>query len=209
MVAEGSLELPSVSPAAIARTLPVLAPMEALDAPVSARFSARFAFADRAFEGRASIEVGQGEIVAGGLRTPFAAVTLGLATDGTTVRVEGAELRPRPARAGAAAPRITMRGNASRFGEAWRVRAELRLDELTVTDLRAYWPEGVAEGARRWIVENLTSGTARDGDWWAEVEIGGSARRCGCSARAGRCASRARRSIGSAPSRPSRAWTPS
>lgn len=173
LVAEGALELPSISPAALARTLPVLSPMAALEAPVSARFMARYAFADGTFDGRAGVQAGAGEVVAGGQRTPFEAVSIALSSDGTTVRLDGAELRPRAARAGATAPRITAQGNATRHGDAWRARTEVRLDEVPVGDLGAYWPEAIAPGARAWVTENVTAGLARDGAWWAEVEMPG------------------------------------
>jgi hypothetical protein len=173
LVAEGTLDLPSIPPADLARVLPVLSPLAALDAPVAARISARLALADQQLSARASLRAEAGAVIAAGRRTPFDAVSLDLSTNGTTFRLESAEFRPRAARPGVPAPHITATGSAARYGEAWRARVEARLDAVPVADLGAYWPEGVADGARRWIVDNLTAGVARDGAWWAELELPG------------------------------------
>ncbi len=172
-VVEGSLDLPSISPAALSRTLPALRPMEALDAPVSARFSGRYAFGDGALAARAEVTAGAGAVVSGGRPARFDSLSVTLSTDGSRVRLEGAEVRARPARPGAPSTRIVARGEAARAGEAWRGRAEVSLDAVAFGDLGSLWPPGLADGARDWMAENITAGTARDGAWWAEAEANG------------------------------------
>ncbi|WP_037225245.1 YhdP family protein [Roseomonas gilardii] len=67
------------------------------------------------------------------------------------------------------APVATAQGEALRRAEGWRWRLGLGVDRTFVPDLALYWPASVAPGGRSWIVENLTAGTARDGQW----EFGG------------------------------------
>ena len=37
------------------------------------------------------------------------------------------------------------------------------LDQVDFADLHRFWPEGVGDGARQWLLENITAGTARNG----------------------------------------------
>ncbi|WP_338662180.1 AsmA-like C-terminal region-containing protein [Pararoseomonas sp. SCSIO 73927] len=170
LVAEASLEIESVSPPALATALPSLAPLAALEAELGARFQARYDFGNGDFSGRAEVRSSPGRIAAGERRTEFREAELVLAGDGRRIAVERFALTLPPGAPGRPSPRVSLSGGADRQGERWRGRVELGIDAIAVPDLRTHWPPGVAEGGRRWITENLTTGLARDGRWFAEGE---------------------------------------
>jgi hypothetical protein len=169
-VAEVSMEIDSVSPPALAQALPSLAPLAMLDSALGARFSGRYAFADGSFAGRAELRASPGRIVSGDRRTAFEAANVVLTGDGQRIALERLELRLPAGAPGRPSPRVTAQARADRRGALWQGRLEVGLDAIAVPDLALYWPPGVAEGARVWIAENLTSGVARDGKWFAEGE---------------------------------------
>lgn len=67
--------------------------------------------------------------------------------------------------AGAPAPVITATGAARRGAEGWEGALELGLDRTRFQDLPVLWPQGLGEGARRWITENVTEGEIAEGRW--------------------------------------------
>jgi hypothetical protein len=75
-----------------------------------------------------------------------------------------------PQRASAPPPTLTAEAEARRADGRWRAVATLALDAVAFADLEAYWPPGIAEGARAWMVRNITAGTARNGRWRIEAE---------------------------------------
>ncbi|HEY8610496.1 MAG TPA: DUF3971 domain-containing protein [Roseomonas sp.] len=169
-VAEVSLEIDSVSPPALATALPSLRPLAVLEAELGARFSARYDFGNGEFAGRAELRSSPGRIVAGEQRTAFEAASMVLTGDGRRLDLEQLALTLPAGRPGLPAPRITARAHADRRDGLWQGRLELGLDAIAVSDLARYWPQGVADGARRWVAENLTTGFARDGRWFVEGE---------------------------------------
>ncbi|GGG48756.1 hypothetical protein GCM10010964_40160 [Caldovatus sediminis] len=69
-------------------------------------------------------------------------------------------------------PTITAEAEAHRIeGGSWRGAVTLALDAVRFADLGAYWPEGVAPGARDWMLRNVTDGTVRDGRFRVEGEM--------------------------------------
>lgn len=62
------------------------------------------------------------------------------------------------------APRLSLSGTITGVGKAPRLRARARLEGMTMAALGRYWPDGVAEGARRWLTANLNEGDVRDVD---------------------------------------------
>nr|WP_255574956.1 DUF3971 domain-containing protein [Caldovatus aquaticus] len=94
-----------------------------------------------------------------------------------------ARQRPAPPAAGRpslpAAPRsgpvITAAAEAHRAGEGdgatWRGAVTLAVDAVRFADLATYWPEGIARGARAWMVRNITAGTVRDGRFRIAGEV--------------------------------------
>jgi hypothetical protein len=169
-VAEMSVEIDDVSPPALATALPSLRPLAALDARLGARFSARYDFGDGDFGGRAEVRSSAGRIAAADRRTPFEAANIVLTGDGRRIELERFELNLAPGRPGEPGPRVTASARADRQGDMWRGRLELGIDAIAVTDLGLYWPPNLARGGREWVMQNLTSGVARDGRWFVEGE---------------------------------------
>ncbi|MCR0982132.1 AsmA-like C-terminal region-containing protein [Roseomonas populi] len=170
LVAEASLEIESVSPPALATALPSLQPLAALEAELGARFQGRYDFGNGDFGGRVEVRSSPGRIAAGERSTPFEQAELVLTGDGRRIAVERFALVLPPGAPGRPSAHVTLSGGADRQGERWKGRVELGIDAIAVPDLRIYWPPGLAEGGRRWITENLTTGLARDGRWFAEGE---------------------------------------
>nr|WP_245215845.1 DUF3971 domain-containing protein [Pararoseomonas baculiformis] len=169
-VAEISLAIEAVTPPALAMALPSLRPLAMLESELAARFSALYDFSSGEFNGRAELNASPGRIVTGEARTPFQGARAVLTGDGRRLELEQLELNLPPGRPGHPSPRITARAHADRQDMMWKGRLELGLSAIAVPDLSLYWPPGVAEGARSWIVENLTAGRARDGRWVIEGE---------------------------------------
>lgn len=169
-VAEVSMELDAVSPAALATALASLRPLSLLDSQVDARFSGRFEFATETFAGRAELRAAPGLIRLGPESLPFDGVSAVLAGDGRRLEVERLAIDLPAGKPGFPAPRITAAARADRWEDLWRGRVELGISAIAAPDIARYWPAGIADNARRWVAENLTSGTARDGSWVLEGE---------------------------------------
>jgi hypothetical protein len=83
------------------------------------------------------------------------------------IRLPGADTSGGPA---VAAPTITAEGEAMLRDGLWRIGARAALDAVAAADLPAYWPAGLAPGARDWITRNVTAGRIRNGQWRLEAE---------------------------------------
>ncbi len=90
----------------------------------------------------------------------------GLRLEQLSVRLPGVGGAP-------AGPTLTARGGAERRGPGggWLARAELSVDAVRFADLGSHWPENLAPNARRWLVQNVTAGEARNGAWRVEAEL--------------------------------------
>ena len=62
------------------------------------------------------------------------------------------------------APKLSLTGKIAGVGKTPRLRARARLEGMTMSALERYWPAGIAEGARRWLIANLNEGDVRDVD---------------------------------------------
>ena len=63
------------------------------------------------------------------------------------------------------APRAVPAG-AGRRGEAgWEGSLDLALDRTRFQDLPLLWPQGLGDGARHWITQNVTEGEIAEGRW--------------------------------------------
>ncbi|RAI60021.1 YhdP family protein [Roseicella frigidaeris] len=78
---------------------------------------------------------------------------------------------PATGAAGGPAPSLAASGRAVLQDGRWRLGGEASLDALRAADLAAYWPAGVVPGARDWIVQNITAGRVRNGQWQAQAEM--------------------------------------
>lgn len=163
--------LPAVQPAALARAVPALAPLAALDAGVALEADAVFDLDGNPLSVETRLQAGAGAANLGeGRRVAIAGIDV-------RARFEGDRLTFGPARLslprgpGGSAPEIRLQGQAQRAEGIWQGGLEVALDAIALGDLAQYWPEGVGRGARRWMTENITAGTARNGQWRVEAEV--------------------------------------
>ncbi|PWS37808.1 DUF3971 domain-containing protein [Falsiroseomonas bella] len=159
--------LPALGTRQLAATLPGLEPLGMMDAPVHGEVHGRISTDGAVWELGVTAESGAGRLDLAQLGSvPIAAGDLSV-----QVQPRGAVLRQvRLHLAGPEAPTLTATGTATRHDAGWRMQARLGLDALPAAGLRAWWPEGVARGARDWVVENVTAGTARNGAWEITAE---------------------------------------
>ncbi len=57
---------------------------------------------------------------------------------------------------------LEVQGSAERQGESYIGALEGRIGELSVQQVHALWPEGAAEGARRWVIASIPRGKIHD-----------------------------------------------
>lgn len=163
--------LPVLQPAALARAVPALAPLAALDAGVALEADAVFDLEGNPLSVETRLQAGAGTANLGeGRRMAIAGIDV-------RARLEGERLTLGPARLslprgpGGSAPEIRLQGQAQRAEGVWRGGLEVALDAIALGDLAQYWPQGIGRGARRWMTENITAGTARNGQWRVEAEV--------------------------------------
>ncbi|PZW44929.1 uncharacterized protein DUF3971 [Humitalea rosea] len=183
--ARGSLrlDLANIRPATLAANLPnrdttlaqaLHTALGTVDAPVSLGVTLRTE-ASQAPRFEARVELGAGTLgAATGPRASIAGAEAVLS--GTAERIELSRATLRLAavvrEAGAAtapAPVLALSGSGWRDGEGLRAAVDLRLDRVEVGDLAGYWPPGLGRGARDWVLENVSAGTATDGRWRIEA----------------------------------------
>lgn len=162
--------LPVVQPAALARAVPTLAPLAALDAGVALEAEAVFDLEGNPQRVEARLQAGAGTAELGeGRRLAIAGIDVRGRFDGDRLTLGPARLSL-PRGPGGSAPEIRLQGQAQRAEGVWRGGLEVSLDAIALGDLAQYWPEGIGPGARRWMTENITAGTARSGQWRVEAE---------------------------------------
>lgn len=154
--------LTPVTPAALARTAPTLAALAALDAPVSGEadldLDANLALRTVRLTARAGageVRIGQGSV---------AILEAALAASGTpeavTLQILQVTMRGHD---GGPQTLLQARGTVQRASGRLDAALSLDLDQVDFADLRRLWPEGIGDHARDWILENIPSGTARNG----------------------------------------------
>ena len=154
--------LSQVTPKALAGAAPILAPLAALDVPMTLdgeadlgpdliptrlRVTAR-AGAGKVHTDAGSIPVRRAELIVAG--------TLERATLETAV----VELQPAP---GAAISTVGASGQLTHQAGRLGATLHLTLDHAGFADLPALWPADIAPNPRAWITQNIQAGTARDG----------------------------------------------
>jgi hypothetical protein len=156
------LLLPELRPALLAAAAPALAPLGRLDATARIEASGRIDSAGGFRQLRAQLSAGVGSLDVGpGPRLPIGRLEVALEATPDRLMVPAATL----VLAGPAAPTLTLVAEADRAESGWRAAATLGLDAVPVADLGRHWPEALAPPVRSWMVQNLTAGTARDGQW--------------------------------------------
>jgi hypothetical protein len=151
-----------VAPAALARAVPVLAPLGALDAPVGATMTLDLGASLVLQKARMTMQVGAGDLHVG---SSTLAVTEGVAVASATmdtVTLEQARLSFHDHDGGPVSA-LSATGALRRTPDRIHTRLTLQLDQIGFADLPALWPQGIGGGARAWVTENITAGTARNG----------------------------------------------
>jgi hypothetical protein len=158
-----SARLDDVTPAALAADAPKLNALQALDAPVTLAASGTLGRDFVLRSGRLEARIG-----AGTLRLGAAPIQLGgvhLVVTGSTAHPVLDTLRIEVAASPTATPTVVdLSGQADRTAAGWQAVLALSVDQLAFADLPVLWPEiPNGPGARKWLVQNLTAGTARHG----------------------------------------------
>ena len=158
-----STSLTQVWPARLAGSLPVLAPLAMLDAPLdlSASFRLGAALDVTGLTLRAEIGSGQAKLGTGSLPILGASIAATGSLDRMEITLSRLALTQAP---GAATP-TSIAGHANVTHAAGKIAAQidLSLDQVAFADLDRIWPTGVGgKGARIWITENLTDGIAHN-----------------------------------------------
>ena len=167
------LRLAPVKPAAIARAVPgaaKLAALAAVDAPFGGDADLQLDSAMRLVNLHLAVQAGAGGInVADGvLPISTAAAVVDATADHATLNSLQVVV---PGHVGGAPSTLRASGWADRGADHMNASLSLDLDRVDFADLPHVWPAGVGRGARSWIIENITAGTAHDG----HVELGVSA----------------------------------
>jgi hypothetical protein len=161
-----------VTPAALAGAAAALAPLAAVAAPVSADATLELgpALAIRAATLAAHVAAGTVHVATAAIALRGAELRLTADPQGVSVTTLRLVLPPQTARAGADTV-LTAAGRVRRGDGHLLGALSLDIDQLAAADLAALWPEGMAHGARAWVVPNITAGTARNGHLEAAMTI--------------------------------------
>ncbi|HZF75560.1 MAG TPA: AsmA-like C-terminal region-containing protein [Acetobacteraceae bacterium] len=165
-VAVGPVDLRRLS-----RAAPALAPLAALSAPARLSVTGRVSPGGRAEDVRASLQAWEGWLDLGAdRRIPLAALEAEAGIGATELRLHRAALRLSPTAPDAPAPVLTVEGAARLDGGTWRGVTTLQLDRAPFGTLARWWPAGLADGVRDWMLSNITAGQVRDGAWRIAAE---------------------------------------
>jgi hypothetical protein len=151
-----------LSPAGLARAVPALAALAAVDAPVSAALAAQF---DADFVLRSatlSLQATSGRVHAGHGTVVLTSAAALLQSDGAGATLQSLRivLTP-PAGSHAPGPVVTGHASARRLQGHWHGDFALAADSIPFADLPAYWPDGVGGGSQPWVTSNITGGVAQ------------------------------------------------
>ncbi|NKC31764.1 DUF3971 domain-containing protein [Falsiroseomonas selenitidurans] len=167
------LLLPEVRPALLAAAAPGLGPLARLDATLRLAASGRIdaagtlaGLAAEATAGPGTLDLGAGPPVAMGGLELEAEMAPG------RLRVTRGRLLLAAPPGGTEAPTLSLAAEATLREGRWQGTAQLGLDRLAIADLGHYWPPGLAAAPRSWLVENLTAGRVRDGQWQLAGAVG-------------------------------------
>lgn len=157
--AQVQLRFGQLDPAAVARAIPDLKPLAALQAPLqgTARLDLGPDFAWRT--GELHAELGEGAVQVGQGLVPILGATL--SADAVPDHARLRQLRLVLAGAKGAGPVAQARGELSRADGHLFGTLEAELDQVAMADLSRYWPGDAVRGARNWVTRNVTAGTAR------------------------------------------------
>ncbi|MDO9711945.1 YhdP family protein [Paracraurococcus lichenis] len=156
------LDLPALRPPQLAAIWPPLAPLAALDAPVTLSARAEFDAAARPDRMEARLLAGAGSLVlAPGQRLPFAGLEAVAEGNSRALTIREAVLRL-PGQGVAPGPALTARGEVTGREGEWQARLDLGAGPLQLGDLPRLWPEALAPAARAAALRAMPSGLLRE-----------------------------------------------
>jgi hypothetical protein len=156
------MRLSAFRPATLAALAPAVAFLAGVDVPVSLKAETTL---DAAFKPRqihAEVEFGEGKVDVGKGSFPLLGGTAELSgtPDDVTIRKSRFELGRG---AGGIPETISIGGKVTHASDRVVANLTAGIDRIDVADLRRLWPAGVSDGARSWIVQNVTAGQATRG----------------------------------------------
>ena len=162
--------LSPVRPAELAVILPRLAPLAAVDAPVT--LDAEFAMGGDTPEPelRLHADVGAGDMAFGGAVVPVAGGALALSVTRDrlilhqlALRLAGPGNEPGPVLMVKGTAALQAAGQAGDHGAAtWSGDVAVETAGVNMAELSRYWPPAIAPGGRAWVTSNITAGTAKE-----------------------------------------------
>jgi hypothetical protein len=154
--------LTRVTPTALAGSAPILAPLAAVDVPLTLSGEADLGPDLIPAHIRVTAQAGAGQVVTGTGSIPIHSATFTVAGTLEKATLEHAvvELQPGP---GAAISTLAASGQLTHQAGHLGVALHVTLDHVGFADLPALWPTDIATDARTWITQNIQAGTAQDG----------------------------------------------
>jgi hypothetical protein len=160
-----------INPSALAVLSPAFAGYAAIDANLHAALEARLAPDLSPEAARLTVTVGAGTLRAGTGTIPIRNATATLDATQAHATLRGARLEFAPL-GGKSAPVLTLAADINRSPQRVSGRFSADIDQLKLADLPAYWPPGTGGGSRGWVLQNVTSGTAKGAHIAGTIEAG-------------------------------------
>ncbi|MSP01813.1 MAG: hypothetical protein EXR07_12305 [Acetobacteraceae bacterium] len=156
------VHLSKIDPKALAKAIPELDMLAALDAPVVLEGEADLGPDLNLSRARVTARMGAGNVNTGTGTIPFRGAELIVSgTPENLVLERGTiELQPKP---GAPLTNVSVSGRVTHAEGRRSARLHLTLDRVAFADLPLLWPADIAPHAQAWITQNILAGTARDG----------------------------------------------
>lgn len=163
----------ALSPAAVARLDPRLAPLGAVDAPLLMALDARFGPDLAPLSATLDLSLGAGTIAAGRGSVGIDSATLHAALDPTALTVSNVQIAlAAPAGGHAPPPLVTGQASVTAAGGKFHTGFSLDIGAMDLADLAHYWPPGAGGGSRTWMIENVTAGLAHGAHLSGTLEAG-------------------------------------
>lgn len=153
---QATITFANVIPAALTRISPVLAPLEAIESPVSGRLEADFDPNFRATTGRFSLTSVETRLKLPPLWT--APLSVARASLSGSVDLPKRRLTLDDFSIDLGGPKISLSGQVDAVGDTIEAITAGSVTNLPVDLLDSLWPPGVPSGARDWITANLHDG---------------------------------------------------
>ena len=159
--------LTPIAPASLARIVPKLAFLSRVDAPIGLRAELHLGMGLAPTQARITARIGAGKLTLGDGAAQLLDANVVVAASDRHATIETAEFRIQPRPAGPTTL-LKVSGTAARNDGRIEAALSVALDQLAFTDLSILWPPDLAPNARPWLLENVTTGMARNG----QIDIG-------------------------------------